>query len=80
MSITIKRTFGDPGGGKGRALLAHLLDPVADPERCPQARHDRDGHRETDQRRIAGNPRRLRSMSGTSRTATPSATTNQARL
>ena len=38
-----------PRRRQGPRILARLLDPVADPERCPQDRHDRHGHRETDQ-------------------------------
>ena len=37
-----------PRRRQGPRILARLLDPIADPEYRPQARHDRDGRRETD--------------------------------
>ena len=78
MSITIKRTFGDPGGGKGRAFSRACLirSPTqSDAPRIATTATAAGKLTRTNRRK----PRRLRSMSGTSRAASPSATTNQAR-
>ena len=48
MSITIKRTLGEPGGGKGRAFSRDCLIRSGTQSDAPRIATDAEGDRETD--------------------------------